>query len=136
PGLPDDPSVRTRSLRAPATIRRCARTFGQPRRHVVIVRTLVLALMMGALTACASAGGGSGSTRTDRDRLSREELAEYPGSNLYDVIRSQRPAWLRDQVNSRLGQTGAAGPMIYLDGQPFGEIEAARSISTQSVETV
>jgi hypothetical protein len=102
----------------------------------VIVRTLVFALMMGALTACASAGGGSGSTRTDRDRLSREELAEYPGSNLYDVIRSQRPAWLRDQVNSRLGQSGAAGPMIYLDGQPFGEIEAARSISTQSVETV
>lgn len=102
----------------------------------MIVRSLVFALMIGALTACASAGGGSGSTRTDRDHLSREELAQYPSSNLYDVIRSQRPVWLRDQVNSRMGHTGAAGPIIYLDGQPFGEIDAARSISTQSVESV
>lgn len=101
----------------------------------MIGRIFAGAALLVALTACASTGGGGSGAGYDRERLTREQLEESPASNLYDVVRTQRPAWLRTQANSRMG-SAAVGPMVYLDGQALGEADVMRSISTTSVESV
>lgn len=98
------------------------------------LRTMFTVPLLAAAMACASSGGGSGSY--DRDRLSRAELEAHPTSTLYDVVRNQRPNWLRTQVTGRLNAPQSVGPLIYIDGQPLGEPEVMRSISTTSVESV
>lgn len=97
-------------------------------------RILAGAALLVMLTACATTGGTSGSSY-DRERLTREQLEEHPASNLYDVIRNERPSWLRSMSSSRMGAS-ALGPIVYLDGQPLGEVEVMRSMATSTVESV
>lgn len=102
------------------------------------IRRLFAAVLLIAATACASAGGSqSGEPRGERNLISRAELEERSTSNLYDIIRALRPNWLRAQAsgfaNAALEQTG---PIVYVDGQVFGEVEGLRSIVATSVEYV
>lgn len=98
---------------------------------------LLVALLASTAVGCASTGGGSGSGGGNRDLLTRADLEERETSNLYDVVRTLRPGWLRTQVRSSgLTSLPTTGPIVYMDGQPFGEPEILRNISATSVESV
>ena len=91
----------------------------------------MLALVV--MVACTSTTGRVSST--DRTSISREELAERPTSNVYEVIRAIRPAWLR-ALPAALGSSATTAPLVYVDGRPAGEVDLLYSISTGAVENI
>ena len=109
------------------------------RSRTATLQRTALVLCAGLVMACAS------STRTgdpiptrDRNMIVRAELATRASSNLHEIVNSLRPNWLRPP----LGGSGVGGrssnqpPVVYLDGRRFGELEALRTMSAESAETL
>lgn len=134
---------------------------------------MVCLALVAVLNACASAATGSGpgtagaatapaasspgSRSTDRDVISRGQLAAQPSSNLYDAVTSLRSHWLRGPVAARssmsissrdtsargggisqpaisVGASGTATTEVYIDGRRFGALASLRSMSAESAE--
>jgi|GEM_PF-7047470 len=97
----------------------------------VLGALVVLTLL--AAGACTSTKGRISSG--DRTTISREELAERPTSNVFEVVRAIRPTWLR-ALPGALGRSATTGPLIYVDGRPAGEVDILYSMSTRAVERI
>lgn len=135
---------------------------------------IVCLTLVGVLNGCASSAPGSGSgtaaaptasaaqarksVSTDRDVISREQLAAKPSANLYDVVSSLGSQWLRGPASARsnmsisatdtssgrntgmappaigLGTSGVAVAEVYVDGRRLGSVDALRSMTSESAE--
>lgn len=83
-------------------------------------------------------------TRSNRDALSREELAAKPAANLYDVVMTLRSNWMRGPatVRSSIGLSGGGGVMagpipgtvVYVDGRALGPLTTLRTIPAENAE--
>ncbi len=95
-------------------------------------RTLLTMVCLALTTACASSGGRS--PGYDRDRISTEELEERSFANMYDVVSSMRPNWLRTAMGPS-GSSATSSPLVYVDGRRLGGTDMLRSVSAQSVRS-
>ncbi|NIP81366.1 MAG: hypothetical protein GWM90_19985 [Gemmatimonadetes bacterium] len=93
------------------------------------IATPLLALL---ITACATAGG-TGSSR-DPSVLTQEEIVEANQLNVLDLIRSDRPHWLRIRGSTSLTQEPEI--RVYLDGVHAGGVEMLADIATINVEEI
>lgn len=98
------------------------------------LRAGMLALLLtAALTACASQPAGGRTERGGRSVLSSVEMHATGYADMYQVVQSLRPEWLRQQgVTSFRGQEEI---LVYLDGNRMGGVESLRQIVTRSVST-
>jgi hypothetical protein len=87
-----------------------------------------------AMTGCASGGGGSGDSGSDRDLLTFEMLQQYDGWDLLAAIESLRPQWLR--VRPTRLPSGEAQLQVVVDGQRRGGIDFLRNIRVAQVRQV
>ena len=92
-----------------------------------------LAVMLGAAAACASTQGPRTSGRRDARLLGAEEIRTSSASNLYDVIRSQRPEWLIKRGQTSINLEGDI--VVYVDNVALGGPESLKSIDVQSVQS-
>lgn len=111
-------------------------------------RTLT-ALLAASLTlgACAS-GGEHRSSRSDRQLLTREQIADTRATNAYEAIQQLRSNWLRTQGAVSVRQVGEAGPLadnpenigavvrVFLNNQQLGGVETLRGIEAGMVQYV
>jgi hypothetical protein len=91
-------------------------------------------LLVLLLTACASQPAGERAERGGRAVLNATEMLATGYTDLYQVIQSLRPEWLRAQ-----GATSFRGQeqiQVYLDGNQMGGVEALRQIATRSISSV
>jgi hypothetical protein len=98
--------------------------------RILAVGGLLLAL---SLTACASQSAGERSERGGRAMLTSMEMNATGYNDLFAVIQSLRPEWLRTQ-----GATSFRGPEgihVYLDGNRMGGVEALQQIATRSISS-
>lgn len=96
---------------------------------------LLSVLILSAVVACATGGGGAGpSTSGNRAMLSSQELRAQVGRNLEDVIRQLRPQWLVRRGASSLDNEGDV--VVYQDGTRMGGREVLRTIMVEEVESV
>ena len=95
-------------------------------------RLAALALVLGAAVACASSNPRS-SGRRDARILGAEEIRASSASNLYDVIRSQRPEWLIKRGQTSINYEGDI--VIYVDNVALGGPESLKSIDVLSVQS-
>jgi hypothetical protein len=98
-------------------------------------RFAALALLVFVTAACASSPAQASRTSGRRDArlLSSEEIKMASASNLYDVIRSQRPEWLIKRGQTSINLEGDI--MVYVDNVAFGGPESLKSIDVQSVQS-
>lgn len=97
-------------------------------------RLAALALVLGAAVACASSTQGPRSSgRRDARILGAEEIRASSASNLYDVIRSQRPEWLIKRGQTSINYEGDI--VIYVDNVALGGPESLKSIDVLSVQS-
>jgi hypothetical protein len=97
-------------------------------------RLAALAVMLGAAAACASSTQGPRSSgRRDARILGAEEIRTSSASNLYDVIRSQRPEWLIKRGQTSINLEGDI--VVYVDNVALGGPESLKSIDVQSVQS-
>ena len=97
-------------------------------------RLAALAVMLGAAAACASSTQGPRTSgRRDARLLGAEEIRTSSASNMYDVIRSQRPEWLIKRGQTSINLEGDI--VVYVDNVALGGPESLRSIDVQSVQS-
>lgn len=91
----------------------------------------VALLVLGLLTACASAPAGSKSS-TRRDRLTRDEIMSANVTNLYDVVARLRPQWL--EVSQRGDRSfGLQTNVVVFQNQTYlGDVDVLRQLSPES----
>ncbi|HEX6574214.1 MAG TPA: hypothetical protein VF042_04520 [Gemmatimonadaceae bacterium] len=89
--------------------------------------------------ACSSATTATPHTaRGNRNVITFEEIqAEArPGATAWDLISSLRPLFLNSRGRVSLQNTAPAYAVVYMDGMRYGEIQALRSISVESIRSV
>ena len=97
-------------------------------------RLVALGLFLLATAACASSSQGPRTARRDARLLSAEEIRTSSASNLYDVIRSQRPEWLIKRGQTSINLEGDI--VVYVDNVALGGPESLKSIDVHSVQNV
>jgi hypothetical protein len=97
-------------------------------------RLAALTVMLGTAAACASSTQGPRTSgRRDARILGAEEIRTSSASNLYDVIRSQRPEWLIKRGQTSINLEGDI--VVYVDNVALGGPESLKSIDVQSVQS-
>jgi hypothetical protein len=95
------------------------------------LRSILLLILLVAGTVACAAPPGSGERR-DPLRISREEIQGAHYGNAYELIRAQRPQWLR--VRGGVGFSGPAELVVYVDNIRFGEVDSLQTVTTSDVE--
>lgn len=104
-------------------------------------RGIVLVLAALTLGACAAGAAGSKSV-TDRDLLTREQIAGTHASNAYDAVMKLRSNWLRQRGTTQMPAANGGGQFqenaiqVYLDDQRLGEIATLRTIEAGMVHSI
>jgi hypothetical protein len=107
------------------------------RRFIAVGAAIILGACASAGGSAAASGSETSASRASRDRstLTAENLGKFPGRNLYDVIRQERPHWLDTRGPSSLGG-GVEDVVVYRDGARMGGSGYLRDINVDTVESV
>jgi hypothetical protein len=98
---------------------------------------LVGAMLIAVAAGCATAGTGSGA---DRDVITAKMIAASSASDVHQLIRTTRPAWLRARgaVTMRTSDEGIEDIpiVVYVDNNRLGTIEDLTALSTQGITEI
>lgn len=97
-----------------------------------VVFSSILALAAGA---CASSGG-SGSSGRSSSVLTRAQIDETGASTAMEAVQQLRSRWLRRRGPSSVQDPTPAGPLVYMDGRRFGELESLDRVDVRSIEEI
>jgi hypothetical protein len=98
-----------------------------------VARSVVMGAVV-ALAACGKPREGDQAARPSGSRmLAEEEILASQAGNMYDVIRTRRPDWLRRSGRPTSFTGPAAEVVVYLDGQRFGDVASLVRLSATSV---
>jgi len=103
---------------------------------------LLAALLTGGLllSSCATAPGAQG----DRDVITEEEIRRSSATDAYRLVRSLRPAWLRERgaVTLRTADTGDGTALVnpqvvvYIDGTRLGSLSELETVATTGLTSI
>lgn len=114
-------------------------------------KTLLVGVGLLALAACAGPGTGSGVPAPHgQSVISLQEIQESAHGNVYDLVQSLRPAWLRPRGAQSVGEaargSGAGGQvavqagqdqlLVYLERARLGGPEALRQIDPRNIRSI
>ena len=99
--------------------------------------SLTLLLALGVTWACATTGpqrnSGSGS---DRNRITREQLETSPSLSAYEAVERFHRDWLFGRSGTVRSDTGRSYPQVFVDGRPYGGIEALHQFTSETIEEI
>ena len=101
-------------------------------RTVSLVALLSAILVAGCVSGSASRQPGAG----DRTQITRQELEAIPPSSAFEAVSRLRAQWLRGHSGSFRTETGRNQPEVFVDGRPFGSLDALHQIGTEVIETI
>lgn len=82
--------------------------------------------------ACAPAGPTSAPPQRNVDIITIEEVDRTSAATALEIIQRVRPSWLRTRGSASI--LLAAPIRVYVDGTPFGSVDALRQLSANAVE--
>jgi len=97
---------------------------------------LTHAVVVVALTACATASSGAPKAGRDANVITREEIAASMETNAYEVVARLRPLFLKSRGSTTLDPTALTTATVFVDGQRYGEVGSMRGISANSVAQI
>src|SRR6476620_249440 len=90
-------------------------------RMKLMLRRFTHAMLVVALTACASAGNASG-TPKDSSVITREEIATSMESNAYDAVARLRPLFLKSRGRTTINGEVNDYATVFVDGVRYGDL--------------
>lgn len=110
---------------------------------------LAFPLLLLALVVAGAPLSAQSATRKDRNRITEEEVRGSSAQTVYDLVRNQRPQWLRTRGNKTMSTERAAGAdggeyaqlttpeiIVYLDGIRFGKDADLRTLPVSDIATL
>lgn len=115
--------------------------------HLLAKTAVAVSLALGGIQISAEA---QTKPRTDRSKITAEQIAARPASNVHDLIRSLRPNWFHVRGAATMQSRDATDPysgksvttprepeiVVYVDGIRFGVDENLKSMLTTGIELV
>ncbi len=95
--------------------------------------------MFVGISACSTTGtAGTGRRSGPRNEITAEQIADLPDAigTAYNIIEQVKPRWLRASRSQGSLASGPAFAMVFVDAQPWGNLESLRGISIEEVERV
>jgi len=89
----------------------------------------MLFLLVAAAGGCAS--GGSGAAGTNRNVLTREEIATVRVANVYDAVERLRPRWLQIRAPRSLG--GPTEIVVFMNRSYMGGPDVLRQFDPANI---
>ena len=103
-----------------------------------------------ALVAVQATGEAQAKPKTDRSKITAEQIAARPASNVHDLIRSLRPNWFHVRGSATMQSRDAVDPysgravtvplepviVVYVDGIRFGVDENLKSMPTTDIALI
>ncbi|MDB4906661.1 MAG: hypothetical protein JWO05_1445 [Gemmatimonadetes bacterium] len=74
--------------------------------------------------------------KQDRYKITREELAEYGASNLFDVVSRARPQMMVPPMNGGMGAGMRPQVQVFLEGQAMGTSDALKNYTADRIKEV
>ncbi len=100
------------------------------------VRMFVLALAL-LVAGCASTPSAeSGRLRRSANLITAEEIERASFTNLFDLVRALRPAWLQTRGPQSIQDPTAGEVVVYLDGTRLGGPEQLRMLPAADVASL
>lgn len=100
-------------------------------RSRILARSTVALLTISA-GACAAGGGESIGTSSSAP-ITVEEIQDVSANNLYQVVESLRPQWLRSRGSLSISNPSAGEPVVYMNQMRMGSIEVLRELQPLSI---
>jgi len=100
-----------------------------------MLRSFTHAMLVVALTACASAGNKSG-TPKDSSVITREEIATSMESNAYDAVARLRPLFLKSRGRTTINGEVNDYATVFVDGVRYGDLSTLRGIVTNQIQMI
>ncbi|MEX2529193.1 MAG: hypothetical protein WD960_00335 [Gemmatimonadota bacterium] len=101
------------------------------------IRSRILAPSIVALltifTGACAAGGGASVETSSLAPLTVEEIQDVSANNLYEVVASLRPQWLRSRGSLSISNPSAGEPVVYVNQMRMGSIEVLRELQPLSI---
>jgi hypothetical protein len=100
-----------------------------------MLRILILFGLL-LITGCAAPGAGRlPEPRTDHTIvITGQEIAAFPGTDVYHLIRHSRPLWL--QTRGPADPAPRGGVRVYMDGVALGGVEQLRALPLMGLARV
>lgn len=86
--------------------------------------------------ACVSGGGVGRRAGSSTDAISEEDLSGLSGISAYEAVERLRGTWLRGRAGAFPSDSGRTYPMVFVDGRPWGELDALHQIDVNIVATI
>jgi hypothetical protein len=87
-------------------------------------------------TACATTGTGSAPTGRNQNVITEDEITASHESNVYDLIRSLRPMYLKSRGRSSINGSGSDYASVFMDGQLYGDISTLRNLVPSQIHEI
>lgn len=94
------------------------------------------AVMILALTACATATSGTPVASKDPNVITRDEIAKSMESNAFEAVARLRPLFLKSRGRTSINAQGDMHATVFVDGQRYGDVSALRNISTNQIQEI
>jgi hypothetical protein len=99
--------------------------------------SLTLLLAMGTTWACVTtASQGSSGSGSDRNLITRAQLESIPSLSAYEAVERYHRDWLRGRSGTVRSDTGRSYPQVFVDGRPYGAIEALHQFTADTIEKI
>jgi hypothetical protein len=101
-------------------------------------RILAAACLTVALACGSAPNHTTGAIAGHRDVISAAEVESYrtAGMTAYDLVSHLRPEYLRNRGINDFTQTTAGTATVYLNGSPYGQLDALRSVDAAIVTQI
>lgn len=89
--------------------------------------------------ACASSGDRDRTRPTaDRDTITLEMIEDIAASvqDAHAVVDRLRPQWLRSRGSMSIRNPEPVFPVVYVDGQRYGDLDSLRTLGVQSLNSL
>jgi outer membrane cobalamin receptor len=110
------------------------RMVHNPNSGITMKRTPWLAALL--LAALFAAAPSQAQTGRNRNRIEREEIEQSHASNVLDLVRGRRTAWLQRQHPSGFMDPTSAALLVFVDGAQLDGVNELQQIAAANVERV
>ncbi|HUR92329.1 MAG TPA: hypothetical protein VMY38_06615 [Gemmatimonadaceae bacterium] len=110
----------------------------------------IATVLLVSLSAVPATAGAQARPRVDRSKITAEQIAARPASNVHDLIRSLRSNWFHVRGSATMQSRDAVDPysgkavtvplepviVVYVDGIRFGVDENLKSMPTTDIALI
>ena len=101
-----------------------------------VARHLRVAVVLLAVSACATTPGTPGSTAAtgSRNTLTRQQLTEQHFENAYDAVSALRSNWLQARGPDSFNTPSQV--WVYMDATKLGDVQTLKAVSIRDVQSI